>query len=534
MVFQILILIDSGATHNFISKKLATALGLTIKPVKRLQISLGDGSRVWIEEQCNNVSIQFGSYSCIVDALVYNLGLLDMILGIARLGTLGDVLFNWQTRQVRFWSQGNYIQLQRVSSNLDSHSSLQTFLNGQIDQVSIKLDPPSTLNDEQLKDLSAMLSQFSMLFQAPQGLPPPRSIEHAINLVAGQGPICVRPYRYPHLHKDEIQRQVQEMFGTGFIRVSQSAYSSPIILVKKKDSSWKLCIDYQALNRATIPDKYPIPMVEELLDELHGSQFFLKIDLKSGFYQVRVCVLVFFDDILVCSDTWDAHIKLLTEVLQLLQKHQWVGVSMDPAKIKSIRNWSTLKNVKAVRGFLGLTSYYHKFIEGYGKIVKPLTELTKKDGFLWCSEAQSAFENLKKIMASAPVPALPNFSQPFEIGIGAVLMQSQRPIAYFSKALSYQNLNKSAYEKEIMALVLAIQHWRPYLLGRSFTIFTDQKSLKFLLEQRITTIDQQNWVTKLLGYRFMICYKPGKENRVADALSRIPEVGELCSMVSYP
>ncbi|GKG09609.1 RNA-directed DNA polymerase, reverse transcriptase [Tanacetum coccineum] len=148
---------------------------------------------------------------------------------------------------------------------------------------------------------------------------------------------------------------------------------------------------------------------------------------------------------------------------------------------------------------MGLTSYYRKFIKGYGKIAKSLTELTKKDGFLWCSEAHSAFENLKKIRASAPVLALPNFSQPFEIkcnasrrGIRAMLMQSQRPIAYFSKALSDQNLNKSAYEKEIMALVLAIQHWRPYLLGRSFTIFTDQKSLKFLFEQRITTIDQQN------------------------------------------
>ncbi|GKD43994.1 retrotransposon-related protein [Tanacetum coccineum] len=193
------------------------------------------------------------------------------------------------------------------------------------------------------------------------------------------------------------------------------------------------------------------------------------------------------------------HIKLLTEVLQLLQKHQLVvnkkkssfgiqsvkylghiidgrGVSMDPAKIESIRNWPTLKNVKAVRGFMGLTGYYRKFIEG----------------------------------ASAPVLALPNFSQPFEIkcdasgrGIRAVLMQSQRPIAYFSKALSDQNLNKSAYEKEIMALVLAIP-------TRSIIhYFTDQKSLKFLLEQR-------------------------KENRVADALSRIPKVGELCSMVAYP
>nr|GEU76829.1 retrotransposon-related protein [Tanacetum cinerariifolium] len=372
----VLILIDSGATHNFILKKLAIAFGLTIKPVKRLQISLGDGS--------------------------------------------------------------------------------QTCLNGQIDQVSMELDPPSVLNDEQLSDLSALLSQFSMLFQAPQGLPPPRSIEHAINLVVGKGPICFRPYRYPHLHKDEIQ-QVEEMLRTGIIRVSQNAYSSPVILVKKKDSSWRLCIDYRALNRAIIPDKYPIPVVEELLDELHGSRFFSKIDLKLGFYQVRVHES---DIEKTAFQTHNGHYEflvmpfgltnapatfqaLMNDIFRPLLRAgvlvfltTFWGVSMDPAKIESITYWPTPKNVKAVRGFLGLTGYYHKFIEGYGNISKPLTELTKKDGFLWCSEAQSAFENLKKIMASALVLALLNFSQPFEIecdasgrGIGGVLMQSQRPIS---------------------------------------------------------------------------------------------------------
>lgn len=177
---------------------------------------------------------------------------------------------------------------------------------------------------------------------------------------------------------------------------------------------------------------------------------------------------------------------------------------------------------------------------GYGKIARPLTDLTKKDGFLWGPTAQSASEELKKSMVSAPVLALPDFSQPFEIeceasgrGLGAVLMQSRKLIAYFSKALSDQNLNKSAYEKEIMALVLAIQHWRPYLLGRDFTVYSDQKSLRHLLEQRITTTDQQNWTAKLMGYRFSICYKPGIENSAADALSRVMEGNELRTLVSY-
>jgi hypothetical protein len=172
-------------------------------------------------------------------------------------------------------------------------------------------------------------------------------------------------------------------------------------------------------------------------------------------------------------------------------------VAVDPSKVKSVMAWPTPKNVKGVRGFLGLTGYYRKFIRDYGKIAKPLTELTKKDGFKWNEGAQAAFETLKQKLTTAPVLALPDFTKQFMIecdasggGLGAILMQEKRPIAYFSKALGARNLTKSAYEKELMAMVLAIQHWRPYLLGRKFIVSTDQKSLKQLMQQRIVTMEQ--------------------------------------------
>ncbi|MCI15236.1 RNA-directed DNA polymerase (Reverse transcriptase), partial [Trifolium medium] len=215
-------------------------------------------------------------------------------------------------------------------------------------------------------------------------------------------------------------------------------------------------------------------------------------------------------------------------------------VAVDPNKVKSVIQWPVPKNVKGVRGFLGLTGYYRKFIRDYGKIAKALTELTKKDSFKWGTEAQCAFDELKRRLTTAPVLSLPDFTKEFVIecdasgsGLGAILMQDKKPIAYFSKALGVRNLTKSAYEKELMAVVLAIQHWRPYLLGRRFTVYTDQKSLKQLMQQRIVTVEQQNWAAKLLGYDFEIVYKQGKLNKGADALSRIYEGTELNSILSY-
>lgn len=269
---------------------------------------------------------------------------------------------------------------------------------------------------------------------------------------------------------------------------------------------------------------------------------------------LRKFILVFFDDILVYSPSWEIHKENLKTTLDTLRKHElyakrskcsfgqeqieylWHiisgnGVSTNPIKIESMVNWPKPSNIKSLRGFLGLTGYYRKFVKGYEMISKPLTRLLKKDTFVWNEEATKAFEALKRAMTTTPVLVLPDFTKTFIVetdasgfGMGAVLMQGGRPIAYLSKAFGPKNMGLSIYEKEFMAMLLAINKWKHYLQGNHFIIKSDQLSLKHLLDQKLSTTLQQKWISKLLGFDYEVLYKKGIENKVADALSRKGEM----------
>jgi hypothetical protein len=216
------------------------------------------------------------------------------------------------------------------------------------------------------------------------------------------------------------------------------------------------------------------------------------------------------------------------------------GIATDPAKVEAIVSWPVPANVRELRSFLGLAGFYRKFIRHFTIITRPLTNLLKKGTyFIWTTEHQLAFDTLKQAMSSAPVLAIPDFTKQFIIetdasnsGVGVVLMQQGHPLAFISKPLGTRTQGLSTYEKEYMAILLAVEQWRVYLQLAEFLIYGDQKSLVHLNEQRLHTVWQQKVFTKLLGMQYKIVYKKGQDNRVADALSRRPHSSEACMAIS--
>jgi hypothetical protein len=614
------ILIDSGSTHNFLDPAFLAKINLPVISTPSLQVKIANGETIQCFGRVSSVSLKVQGQPIQADFYLISLGGCDMVLGVQWLQTLGPVLWDFSLMIMQYSANGVPVLLKGLGPLEFSMEDGGQFLKSDVSAnkgfflklicgTSDQSCPPCP------PDIQSLLLTYTSVFAEPIELPPPRSHDHKIPLSCSN-PINVRAYRYPYFQKSEIEKLIRDMLSSGVIRPSQSPFSAPVLLVRKPDGSWRLCVDYRALNHKTIKDKFPIPIIDELLDELHGAVVFSKLDLRSGYHQIRMhqddipktafrthkghyeflvmpfgltnapatfqglmndlfkpflrrFVLVFFDDILIYSSSMTDHLLHLQTVLQVLVQHHLFaklskcrfavpeieylghlisqhGVRADPSKLDAMVSWPIPRSIKALRGFLGLTGYYRKFIRHYGLLAAPLSNLLKKNSFVWTSEATQAFEALKLAVTSPPVLRLPDFSLPFVIecdasgtGMGAVLMQEGRPLAFLSKALKGRTLLLSTYEKELLALVTAVQKWRPYLMGHPFIVRTDHQALKFLLEQQVGTVAQQRWLSKLLGYDFVIEFKSGRDNKVADALSRQGDEesnqGEFSvSLISFP
>jgi ribonuclease HI len=403
----------------------------------------------------------------------------------------------------------------------------------------------------------------------------------------------------------ELSNQLQELMDKGFIRPSSSPWGAPVLFVKKKDGSLRMCIDYRELNKLTIKNRYPLPRIDDLFDQLQGASYFSKIELRSGYHQLRVheedvpktafrtrygdyeflvmlfgltnapaifmdlmnrvCrpylvkfVIVFIDDILIYSRGKEEHERHLKAILELLKDQKlyaklskcefWIrevhflghvvgekGIHVDPAKIEAIKKWETPKTPTEIRQFLGLAGYYRRFIEGFSKIAQPLTALTQKDRkFIWEQHQEDAFRLLKKKLCNAPILALPEGTDDFVVycdasrqGLGCVLMQRSKVIAYASRQIKVHEKNYTTHDLELGAVVFALKIWRHYLYGTKCIVYTDHKSLQHILDQKMLNMRQRRWVELLSDYDCEIRYHPGKANVVADALSRKERVKPL-------
>uniref|UniRef100_A0A2N9GVS5 Integrase catalytic domain-containing protein n=1 Tax=Fagus sylvatica TaxID=28930 RepID=A0A2N9GVS5_FAGSY len=538
-------------THNFMDETLAKTLKLPIDVESNFGVRVANGQVIRTLGECKEVKFKMQGLHLKLTFNLLELGGCGIVLGTQWLSTLGVISWDFKNLVMGFMHEGKQVWLQGLKEKPNLIQGSKDF-KGKATMKGLLLQimpcELASIQEEICAPIRELVEEFPQVFEEPEGLPPKRNHEHQILLKQGMG-------------------------------VGECA------------------LIIGGLNKETVKDKFPIPVVDELLDELQGAVVFSKLDLRSGYHQIRMreediektafktheghyeylvmpfgltnapstfqalmnevfrphlrkFVLVFFDDILVYSKGLEEHTAHLKTVLQILALHQLYakmskcvfatseveylghiisgeGVKTDPKKIAAMVDWPIPKSLKVLRGFLGLTGYYRKFIKGYGQIASPLTSLLKKDAFLWSDKAEKAFEELKAAVSQPPVLALPDFSKTFVIecdasgfGMGAVLMQDGRPLAYYSQALKGKNLFLSTYEKELLALVLSVKKWRPYLFATIFTIKTDQQSLKHILEQRVGTPMQQKWISKLLGYHFVVEYKQGKENKVADALSR--------------
>ncbi|GKA73550.1 putative reverse transcriptase domain-containing protein [Tanacetum coccineum] len=337
---------------------------------------------------------------------------------------------------------------------------------------------------EQKQEEIVVVRDFSKVFRDDlSGLPPIREIEFHIELIP----------------RDK-----------GFIRPSSSPWGAPVLFVKKKDGSFRMCIDYRELNKLTIKNRYPLPRIDDLFDQLQGSQYFSKIDLRSGYHQLRVHE----EDIpKTAFRTRYGHFEFIVMPF---------GLTNAPA------NWKAPRTPSEVRSFLGLAGYYRRFIENFSKIAKSLTILTQKSKtFDWGGEHERAFQTLKDKLCNAPVLALLDgpkdfvvYCDAFGLGLGCVLMQRGNVIAYASRQLKIHEKNYTTHDLELGAVVFALKIWIHYLYGTKSVMYTDHKSLQHVFSQKELNMRQHRWIELSNDYECKIRYHPGKANVVDDALSR--------------
>jgi flagellar biosynthesis GTPase FlhF len=653
------VLIDSGASGNFMSSELLSKLEtlqyrrVPLRSPVRILLARG---QVSIAEEAATIRLRLDTEEPVVTGIAIDNLHYDVILGQPWLRqwnpsvdwTTGEYTWTGSQSPQRIQSrkdqptstEANTTEAEQppapteedepvVDVKIVGHKHFKRIL-GQSEEYGvlfpIEVGGRAELNaivESKGSDLDSVPSDYRDIikeFQDPvfselNELPPHRHVDHRIETGAAL-PTALPVRRMSPQELDALREQLADMEKKGFIRPSISPWSSPVLFVRKGDGSLRLCVDYRALNAVTVKNKYPLPLIQEFFDRLSGAKIFSKLDLQSGFNQIRMrpedvektafgtryghyeylvmpfgltnapatfqgmmnevlqggidnFCLVFIDDILIFSRTVKEHKQHLRWVLERLAQFKLKakmskcsfgqpelvflghivsadGIKVDPAKTQGIRDMAPPTNVQEVRRFLGSTGYYRKFIKNYSSRAAPLTDLTKDSGsnntsktrplpYEWGPVEQAAFDDLKDALLNAPVLRIADFLRDFTIesdaslkGVGAVLSQDfgsngrkeVHPVAYMSKKLDAGQQAWPTHEREMYAIVCAVQEWRTYIQGRTVHILTDNHSLVFLKRQKEMSRRMAKWCSLMEEQDHIITYRAGRDNLVADALSR--------------
>eukprot|EP00253_Pinus_taeda_P034864 PITA_34864 len=346
---KVIVLVASGSTHNFIHCKIEKELNCFLYPAPECQVMVTSGGTIHFSRKCHNIKLSMGEYVLNIPIISIPMGGVDVVLGVQWLQSLGRIAFNFQELFMKFCVEGKEVELRGIAGKLGKiiNSNSMTKLlkkeqRGVITQLCSLEVPTSKSSISQ--DLEKVFDNHSKVFETPKHLPPIHDHDHAIHLIPGSVPPNIRPYRYPHAQKIEIEHMVAEMLEADIIQPSQSYFFAPVVLVHKKDGSWRMCSDYRKLNQRTSKHKFPIPIIDELLDELHRSIYFTKLDLHSGYHKIRMKT----EDIpKIAFRTHEGDYEFLVMPFGLTNAPStFQGVKVDPSKIKAIKEWKIPTSIK--------------------------------------------------------------------------------------------------------------------------------------------------------------------------------------------
>lgn len=624
-------LLDTGSTGSCVSHDFVKKNGFeTWNFDEPIQVYNADGSpnSGGAIRQYTRLNLTIGDHRERLMFLVTDLGKSDMFLGFEWIEHHNPHV-DWQKQDIEFakcpdtcirvrsmedgnrlfmidtnaWLRSQTETMEARARYLSAHFTRATAIDIAIEQhKNKKIKSFEELVPEQYRTFTDVFTEDMF-----QHLPEHRSWDHAIELVADAQPYAGKVYSMTLDEQKALDQFLEDNLKTGRIRPSKSPWGAPFFFVKKKDGKLRPVQDYRKLNDLTKKNRYPLPLISELIDKLKRAKYYTKLDIRWGYNNIRMKegdeekaafimnrglyeplvmffgltnspatfqtmmndifrelilqgkVIVYLDDILIFSEDLDEHRRIVKQVLEILRKHkltckpdkcefevvetEYLGhiighgsVRMDPAKVAGVTDWPVPKSKRDVQQFLGFANFYRRFVKDFSKIAGPMTKLTGQAEWAWGPEQQEAFERIKTAMTSAPVLAVPNNEDPFKVecdaskyALGVELAQKQdgqwRTIAYLSKSLSPAERNYEIYDREMLAVMTALDEWRHFLMGaaHTFEIHSDHKNLEYFRKPQKLNQRQARWVTELSNYHFTLLQKPGKTMVKGDPLSRRPD-----------